>query len=346
MRSRSLAALAIAVVGLLVLAGGVYAFDASRGEEIAEGITIAGVDVGGLTAAQAQDRLQREYLSALEEPVVVKRGSRRWTLGPKESQIAADVPAMVHEAVLRSDEGGIVKRSWRRLTGGSVQGDLQPSVTYSRKAVTRLVDRVRASVERDPANATISMGASGVSTEAGHAGRTLQAKQLSARIREAIATPGADRTFAAKVRVVQPEVTEDDLAEKYPVVLIADRANFQLKLYKDLKLAKTYGISVGAEGHETPAGEYHIANKAVDPVWNVPNSDWAGDLAGTVVPGGSPENPLKARWLGIYDGVGIHGTSDDASIGTNASHGCLRMHVPDVIDLYPRVPVGAPIYIA
>ena len=69
-----------------------------------------------------------------------------------------------------------------------------------------------------------------------------------------------------------------------------------------------------------------------------------GSLAGTVVPPG-PSNPIKARWLGIYDGVGIHGTSDDASIGTNASHGCLRMHVSDVIDLYPRVPVGTPIYI-
>jgi lipoprotein-anchoring transpeptidase ErfK/SrfK len=59
-----------------------------------------------------------------------------------------------------------------------------------------------------------------------------------------------------------------------------------------------------------------------------------------------PENPLKSRWLGIYDGVGIHGTSDRASIGSNASHGCLRMLVEDVEDLYPQVPVGAPIYIA
>lgn len=36
----------------------------------------------------------------------------------------------------------------------------------------------------------------------------------------------------------------------------------------------------------------------MNPAWNVPNSDWAGDLAGTVVPPG-PTNPLKARWLGI-----------------------------------------------
>ena len=60
------------------------------------------------------------------------------------------------------------------------------------------------------------------------------------------------------------------------------------------------------------------------------------------MPGGAPDNPLKARWLGIASGVGIHGTAEPWSIGSRASHGCIRMRVPDVIDLYPRVPVGAP----
>jgi lipoprotein-anchoring transpeptidase ErfK/SrfK len=63
------------------------------------------------------------------------------------------------------------------------------------------------------------------------------------------------------------------------------------------------------------------------------------------VPGGSAENPLKARWMGIVNGVGIHGTGEPGSIGSRASHGCIRMTVPDVIDLYPRVPVGTPVLI-
>jgi lipoprotein-anchoring transpeptidase ErfK/SrfK len=50
--------------------------------------------------------------------------------------------------------------------------------------------------------------------------------------------------------------------------------------------------------------------------------------------------------MGITGSVGIHGTGDDASIGTRASHGCIRMHVPDVEELYDEVPVGSPIYIA
>jgi lipoprotein-anchoring transpeptidase ErfK/SrfK len=65
-----------------------------------------------------------------------------------------------------------------------------------------------------------------------------------------------------------------------------------------------------------------------------------------VVPGGTPENPLKARWMGIFDGAGIHGTDAINSIGTAASHGCIRMRIPDVVELYDEVPVGAPVYIA
>ena len=128
-------------------------------------------------------------------------------------------------------------------------------------------------------------------------------------------------------------------------MLIADRNAFQLRLYKKLQLVKSYTVAVGAVGFDTPAGLYHIQNKAVNPTWNVPNSAWAGDLAGKSIPPG-PDNPLKARWMGIFDGAGIHGTDETYSLGSAASHGCLRMAVPDVIELYDQVPVGSPIYIA
>jgi lipoprotein-anchoring transpeptidase ErfK/SrfK len=80
-------------------------------------------------------------------------------------------------------------------------------------------------------------------------------------------------------------------------------------------------------------------------VWSVPNSDWAGELAGTTVAGGTAENPLRSRWMGVTDGVGFHGTSDVASLGSAASHGCIRMDVPDIEQLYDQVPVGTPVYI-
>jgi lipoprotein-anchoring transpeptidase ErfK/SrfK len=98
------------------------------------------------------------------------------------------------------------------------------------------------------------------------------------------------------------------------------------------------------EGLETPEGLYHIQEKQVNPSWHVPNSSWAGELAGQVIPPG-PEDPIKARWLGIFEGAGIHGTEETWSLGQAASHGCVRMSIPDVIELYPQVEVGTPIYI-
>jgi lipoprotein-anchoring transpeptidase ErfK/SrfK len=135
-------------------------------------------------------------------------------------------------------------------------------------------------------------------------------------------------------------VTTDELAQEYPVYLTLDRASFQLRLWENLKLAKTYTVAVGQQGLETPAGTYTIDDKQVDPYWHVPDSAWAGE----VIPPG-PENPLQARWMGFYNGAGIHGTSDIGSLGTAASHGCVRMSVPDVIELYDQVPLGTPIYV-
>ena len=84
--------------------------------------------------------------------------------------------------------------------------------------------------------------------------------------------------------------------------------------------------------------------KEENPSWHVPNSAWAGSLAGQVIPPG-PEDPIKARWMGIFEGAGIHGTEETWSIGQAVSHGCVRMLIPDVIELYPQVEVGTPIYI-
>ena len=129
--------------------------------------------------------------------------------------------------------------------------------------------------------------------------------------------------------------------------VIVQRGAFKLSLYKHLKFAKSYGIAVGRVGLETPAGLYHVQNKAINPAWTMPNSSWVAPAdSGKVIPGGSPENPLKARWLGIYAGAGIHGTDDSGSIGSAASHGCIRMRIPDVEELYPQVPVNSPVYIS
>jgi lipoprotein-anchoring transpeptidase ErfK/SrfK len=345
-RNRSFIAVTAFLAALFVIAGAVYAFDASREDRIAEGISVGGVDVGGMTRGAAAGRLERALLGPLREPIVVNHDKRQWKLGPREARIAADVAAMVDEAVARSRSGGVVSRTWRDLTGGRVDDDIAPEVSFSRPAVLRLIDRIRRKLDREAKDASVKFSPGGVARVAGHDGLKVEASALHRRIRAAIVSPTAERTLVAHTRKVRPKVTTQDLEDRYPAVLIVNRSAFKLTLYKRLKPARTYPIAVGKAGLETPAGLYNIANKAINPAWHVPDSDWAGKLRGKVIPGGTPENPIKSRWLGVYDGVGVHGTSDDASIGTTASHGCIRMHIPDIEALYPEVPVGAPIYIA
>lgn len=83
----------------------------------------------------------------------------------------------------------------------------------------------------------------------------------------------------------------------------------------------------------------------MNPAWSVPEAPWTGDLAGQVIPPG-PSNAIKARWMGFFEGAGIHGTDDVSSIGTAASHGGIRMRVPEVIELYRRVEVGTPVHVS
>ena len=164
-------------------------------------------------------------------------------------------------------------------------------------------------------------------------------------MQRALVSATGERVVTAPIKRIEPAVSGDRLAAEYPVVVTIDRGGFRLSLFKSLKRVRVYPIAVGQAGLETPAGLYKIQNKAVNPAWHVPSSDWAGALAGTVIPGGAANNPIKSRWLGVYDGVGVHGTDARGSIGSTASHGCIRMLIEDVEKLYDAVPVGTPIFI-
>ena len=346
MRTKSFILAAAGLAVLVVLGGALYAYDHARANEIAPGVEVGGVPLGGMTPEQARARLEREVMRPLERPVVVHHDNKTWVLGAREARIRADISTMVDEALAKSRSGDIFSRSWRSLTGEKVSADLQPSVQYSDAAIIRLIDRVRKSVERSATDASVKLSGDGLQSTAGSDGLAIQASALHRRIKAAIVSPTASRTFVATTHHTVPKVTTADLKRRYDTVIIVNRSQFRLRLFKGLKLHETYSIAVGQVGLETPAGQYTIANKAVNPAWHVPNSPWAGKLAGKVIAGDDPTNPIKARWLGVYDGVGIHGTSDDASIGSNASHGCIRMHIPDVEKLYDEVPVGSAIYIA
>ena len=329
---------------MLVAAVGAYAWDSSKSDEIADGVTIGGVDVSGMTADEATKVVESELVDPLRKKVTVTYDGVKYQLSPEKLEVDSDVDGMVDKALEESQEGGLPTRVWRYATGGEVDVAISPQVTYSNKAIDEFIAKVAADVNTEPVNATIEPTAVSLDGVAGHDGVEVSESALRTRI-ESVVQRTARRKVTVPVDTVEPEVSKEDLAAQYPTYLTVNRSTFELTLWKDLEPAKTYTVAIGAEGFDTPAGVYNIQNKAVDPAWSVPDSDWAGDLAGTVVPGGAADNPLKARWMGIFDGAGIHGTDDTGSLGSAASHGCVRMSVPDVIDLYDQVPVGTPIYI-
>ncbi len=322
----------------------IYWWDSTYKNEIAEGVKIGGIEVGGLDRDDAASQLRASLITPLEKNVVVTSGKQDFKLQPDELDITADIGGMVDDALAASEDGGMLGRTWRRVSGGEVDFEVDPQIAYSRKAVDGFIGGVAENLEKDAVNASVEPTADSLQPVSSAAGYVLDDDRLHRQVSAALQST-TDRKVEAEVKKVEPEVTTDQLAQQYPTYITVDRNNFQLYLYEDLELAKTYTVALGAAGYDTPQGLYNIESKQVDPVWSVPNSDWAGDLAGQTIPPG-PENPLKARWMGIYNGAGIHGTSDTGSLGSAASHGCIRMDVPDVIDLYDRVPAGTPIYIS
>jgi lipoprotein-anchoring transpeptidase ErfK/SrfK len=296
-----------------------------------------------MKVGEARALVARELREPLERPISVVHARQRFSLSARGAGIHADVAGMVDEALQRSRDGSIFSRVARDITGGDENAQVPARVTYDQGAIDRLVKRVSRRLDRKAQDAQVDFPSLEKVKERN--GLAVNAVLLRQRLAQALTVPGVGRRVKAPVKVTRPKVTQAQLADKYPVVLVADRSHFKLRLYKQLTLVKEYTVAVGAIGFDTPAGLYHIQNKAVNPTWTVPHSAWAGDLAGKVVPPG-PDNPLKARWLGIFDGAGIHGTDETYSLGHAASHGCLRMAIPDVIELYDQVPVGAPIYIA
>jgi lipoprotein-anchoring transpeptidase ErfK/SrfK len=336
-----------AFVAFLGIGGvaGAYFYDQSNKDLIAEGVKVNGVPIGGMTRVQAEKKLSATLLAPLDRPVKVSYKDRTFTLSQKAAAIGIDIRGSVDKALKTSQQGDMFSRSWRNLRNKSLNTELAADVSYNNKSIGKLVKRVRKSLERTPVDAKVDLSKGFIDEHGSKTGLRVKYNTLAKEVETTLLDPGNTQTVKVQTSVVQPKVTTAALAKKYPAVLIVDRDSFQLTLYKHLKKAKTYGIAVGQVGLDTPAGLYTIQNKAVNPAWHVPNSAWAGDLAGKVISGDDPSNPIKARWLGVYDGVGVHGTSDDASIGSRASHGCIRMHVPDVEELYDQVPVGAPIYI-
>jgi lipoprotein-anchoring transpeptidase ErfK/SrfK len=319
--SAAAAALVVALVALVIVA--------SRDDVVADGVRVGAVDVGGMKRDEARALVQRRLAGTVGERVVATFRGKRFVLRPEIARARLDAVASVDAAL--SEEGS---------------GTVAPRVTFSRSAVADFAGRVARRVDRRARDADIDWHDGKLDRTRARTGLQVRRAQFTKALAAGLAARSSARKVEVPVKVGErPDRNLDDLAKRYPTVIAVDRDAKQLRLYKDLQLEHRYRIAVGKAGLETSAGRYTIKEKIVNPPWHVPDSDWAGDLAGRTIPPGDPQNPLEARWMGFHDGQGIHGTSDIGSLGTAASHGCIRMAVPDVKELYGAVKVGTPLFL-
>ena len=318
-----------AMLVLLLLPAGA----AAQEPVIPPGAKASGLDLGGQTLSQAAATLDAAFATAVSQPVEVRVAGHRFRLQPARIGFGFDPLRTARRAY----DAGVA------AAGQPV--DVPLHVTYDGARLARFTTYVARRSDVRPRSARLKMTIKRMKVRRARMGWSIDEKALQLALDPLLADPHALRVVRVERERVHPKVNVIDLRREHRAVLTIDRANFKLRYFKNLKRRATYGIAVGVPGFETPTGRFSIHNKAVNPAWSAPDEPWAGAYRNEVVEGGSPENPLKARWMGIVGGVGIHGTAAEDSIGTAASHGCIRMRVADVIDLYPRVPVGTAVLI-
>jgi L,D-transpeptidase catalytic domain/Putative peptidoglycan binding domain len=349
MRRRLLAATGISftLCGVAVSAGGAYAYFWDRGnaDVIAAGVTIAGIDVGRLHAAEARGLLAARLVRPLQRPLRVELGRHRFVIRPANAGLRVDVAHMVDAAVRLSREGALRDRLLRQVRGTRLQASVPFEAAVSHASVAAFVDHVALVVDRPARPARVVPSPTALRIVPSRDGLAVRREQLRGALVSSLLRSDAPRTLGVPTSVVHPRWSTASLAKRYPAFIVVNRETFTLRLFEHLKLSRTFSIAVGQAGLETPGGLYEINDRQVNPSWHVPNSAWAGDLAGRIIPPG-PADPIKSRWLGFWDGAGIHGTDEINSIGSAASHGCIRMRIPDVEELYDEVPVNSPVYIS
>jgi hypothetical protein len=296
-----------------------FAPASSQMPAIAPGVSVGGIDVGGLTSEPARAKLEDAFAKSI--PIV--SGKRHWWASPQRLGAGAAIDV----AISRALEAG----SGERLDLG---------VAFSHDGVRRFVNEVARTFDQEPVDARL-VGLTGnrrpqitESVNGIAARRALLERELVLELEQ-----GKRESIVLPTRTVPAKVTRATFG---PVIVISRGAN-TLWLYDSTNLVRTFRVATGRSQYPTPSGLWSIVDMQMNPWWRPPNSDWAKGLK-PIPPG--PGNPLGTRWMGLSaPGVGIHGTPDAASIGYSASHGCIRMPIPDAEWLFQHVHVGVPVYI-
>ena len=347
-RKRRLRAVAIVgiVAGVLVLTLGgaalsAYRYESAHADRILPGVTIAGVDVGGMTRGEAVAAVRGSAAVHLGATMTVTAGDRTWTVTPQQLGQRAGVATAVGQALALNESMGVVSRFWHRFRSESVGQNIDLDYAGA-GGVGGFVGEVAKQVAVEPIDAHLTTDGERLIVVKPKDGRALNAAAAATMLRTALA---AQRTSVRlPMRSVAPKVKEGQLG---PTVVVRVDQNM-LYLYDGFEIQRTFHVATAKPPWVTPAGDWIVDRKAENPTWYNPAPDtWAAG-APLVVPGG-PDNPMGSRALYITAPglIRIHGTSpsERPSIGHYESHGCIRMLNEDVEQLYPLVPVGTHVLI-
>lgn len=307
------------------------------------GVTVDGHALGGLTRAEAREVIRDSIESPLLKPLTVTSDGRAWTFDPAKA-VDVDVDAMLDEALSTRTSAPLLGRLTLDLGRRPVSAKIEPRYTVDAAVLDDWVETVASQVDRPAVDATVTLDDNTLTARHAEEGLRIDRQTAAAAIEDAL-TPdeslsGSNRTIPIVADRIQPKVTDDDLGK----TIVVDLSERRVRLFDGGTLEKQYRCAVGTPAHPTPRGKFEIVNKRFMPTWRNPGSAWAKSMPAYIAPG--PTNPLGTRALDLNaPSIRIHGTTKIGSIGTAASHGCMRMVRQDIEDLYPRVPVGTTVYI-
>jgi hypothetical protein len=297
------------------------------------GSTIAGVAVGDLGPKRARAAVEAGLRDTYERRIFVKGRGKRLILGTSRLGQTIHYDRMVKAAFERAATSN----------GAPVSVPLDRSL--NRDKLRAAIGLIGARINKPARNASVRLGVRKPSIRKPRNGLAVHRVKLRRALLDEILRPNETRLVTTSLVRVSPRIGVNRLRSMYPTYIGIDRGGFRLRLFKRLRRVRTYGIAVGAAGYGTPGGFFRVRSKDWNPAWHVPNSAWAGSLRGKTIPPGDPRNPLRVVFMSLGGAIGIHGTSEPWSIGTRASHGCIRMRSGDVRNLANRTPVGTPVII-
>jgi hypothetical protein len=311
----------------------------STSARILPGVFVGGVDLGGMTRDEAVSTLTGAATRILQRPIEVHAGDLWMPTSAQTLGARVDFQESLNQALAVGDSLTWTERLFHRVTGTPVDRSFDLAVTYDNAAVKSFVRTLADTVDSAPRDAVLDWVDGALVKQHARAGAGLDLGPATKAIRRAVR--GGLTIADVPVRRIDPAVTGADLGK----TIIVRISQNELYLYDGVKLVKTYSVATAAPGYTTPLGHWTIVLKRKDPTWVNPALDtWGADEPPIIPPG--PGNPLGTRALNLdAPGIRIHGTYADSSIGTYASHGCIRMHIWDSEELFDLVGVGTPVII-